>query len=158
MENVVLKRCSLCGRTKPVSEFDKHKAGKHGLRSRCKPCNRLESRNTYKRHPESYKRRAREFQKILRPYLQEVVDRLRRESGCNICGEMDVCCLDFHHLEKGVPVTRAIGKGYGAVETELAKCVILCANCHRKVHAGRATPDPEKRCRYLIPRLSKEGH
>ena len=33
-----MKKCTYCNEVKPLSEFGKHKAGKDGLRSRCKPC------------------------------------------------------------------------------------------------------------------------
>ena len=35
-----------------------------------------------------------------------------------------------------MPVSRAAHKSYKAMLAELAKCVIACANCHRKDHAG----------------------
>ncbi len=57
------------------------------------------------------------------------------------CGESDVACLEFHHRESG-------GKEFGIgsrsgitltkIQREVAKCEVLCANCHRKGHAGRA--------------------
>lgn len=33
-----MKTCRKCGETKPHSEYTKHKAGRDGLRSRCRPC------------------------------------------------------------------------------------------------------------------------
>ncbi len=60
---------------------------------------------------------------------------------CKTCGEKTAACLDFHHLEprsKDFSVSQISSWGWGAlkIEEEISKCVILCANCHRKLHAG----------------------
>lgn len=57
---------------------------------------------------------------------------------CTICG-YDKCpsAFDFHHLdprEKDFVVSAK--SSWAAIEPELKKCVLLCANCHREVHAG----------------------
>jgi 5-methylcytosine-specific restriction endonuclease McrA len=68
--------------------------------------------------------------------------------ACRGCGEaVPVALFDFHHRD---PSTKefAIGadgilRSWARVEAELAKCVLLCANCHREVHAGlRRLADP----------------
>jgi len=38
------KTCTLCGETKPLTEFGKHKLGKDGLNYWCKECNRKRGR------------------------------------------------------------------------------------------------------------------
>ena len=48
--------------------------------------------------------------------------------------------FEFHHLnawdkEFGISQDGAM-RSWQKVVTELAKCVMLCANCHREVHAG----------------------
>ena len=58
---------------------------------------------------------------------------------CLDCGESDTVCLDFHHLNpalKDYSVSELINKRYSAkkIEEEIAKCVVLCSNCHRKLH------------------------
>jgi len=57
---------------------------------------------------------------------------------CQICG-YDKCAsaFDFHHLdstEKDFDISRKMS--WATIEPELAKCALLCANCHREVHAG----------------------
>lgn len=59
---------------------------------------------------------------------------------CAICG-YDKChrALHFHHLD---PLTKKRGIGFGgckAIEDlrqEVAKCVLLCSNCHMEVEEG----------------------
>jgi ribosomal protein L44E len=61
--------------------------------------------------------------------------------SCFGCGRQGPPVIfDFHHRD---PREKAFGIGqdgiprrWESVLTELAKCVMLCANCHREVHAG----------------------
>ena len=66
---------------------------------------------------------------------------LHMGSTCHTCGRDGPPALfEFHHLdatqkdfglsEDGIPRT------WAKMMAELAKCVMLCANCHREVHAG----------------------
>lgn len=63
---------------------------------------------------------------------------LKEGKACIDCGEPDTRCLDWHHAD---PATKEFGlaqggyRGKQAVLQEIAKCIILCANCHRKRHA-----------------------
>lgn len=64
-----------------------------------------------------------------------VVDFLR-EHPCVGCGEPDILVLEFDHVSGvklgaiGEMVTR--GKSVLSVTREIAKCVVRCANCHRR--------------------------
>ena len=62
-------------------------------------------------------------------------------SSCQGCGIRGIPAIfEFHHRdaqqkefglsEEGIPRT------WAKMLAELAKCVMLCANCHREVHAG----------------------
>ncbi|MEF8801037.1 MAG: HNH endonuclease [Halolamina sp.] len=64
---------------------------------------------------------------------------LKSDSGCVQCGESDPACLDFHHTdpgEKDDALTKLVTAGYGKdrLRAECEKCIVLCANCHRKRH------------------------
>jgi hypothetical protein len=64
-----------------------------------------------------------------------------REPGC-ACGERRTACLDFHHVDptlKRFALYRALDSVWtvGDVEEELAKCIVICSNCHRCLHAKR---------------------
>jgi 5-methylcytosine-specific restriction endonuclease McrA len=65
--------------------------------------------------------------------------------GCVRCGETDTACLDFHHrnpAEKEAEIGNVARRwGSERLLAEIAKCVVLCSNCHRKFHAGRFTLD-----------------
>jgi hypothetical protein len=69
-----------------------------------------------------------------------------KRTGCAVCGEEDLRCLDLHHRDpseknarlKGKDRIRLNGLGYWELLEELSKCDVLCANCHRKEEAPDA--------------------
>jgi hypothetical protein len=67
---------------------------------------------------------------------------VERARGCSRCSEDDPRCLDFHHAKgpKLFTLAEAVSRSHSMkkVEEELAKCVVLCANCHRKEHGSMA--------------------
>jgi 5-methylcytosine-specific restriction endonuclease McrA len=87
-----------------------------------------------------------------RKYLLKAVQRRREKirlmavshkgGCCQICGyKRCIEALEFHHLD---PTQKDFGishKGYTrrweTVKEEVEKCILLCANCHREVHAGK---------------------
>ena len=68
-------------------------------------------------------------------YLQDL-----KSSGCVVCRRTDGR-LCFHHVD---PRTKLFNPSTARahcrekLNIELAKCVVLCAACHNKVHAGTA--------------------
>ncbi|MEF8818503.1 MAG: hypothetical protein V5A31_02865 [Haloferacaceae archaeon] len=61
----------------------------------------------------------------------------RASDGCKRCDESRPWCLDFHHPdEKHDGIARMVSdrRPLGAIEGELERCELLCANCHRMEH------------------------
>jgi hypothetical protein len=58
---------------------------------------------------------------------------------CRVCGEGHPECLSFHHVDPKTKsaVVSSLWKEPGAehVLAELPKCVLICRNCHARVHA-----------------------
>jgi hypothetical protein len=68
---------------------------------------------------------------------RKILDAFKSEKGCYYCGESEAVVLDFHHVfDKRFTVTSALEthKSLDEILTEIRKCVILCANDHRRVH------------------------
>lgn len=63
---------------------------------------------------------------------------LLKASGCIDCGETHPATLDFHHRdpsEKKATIARLLSvSSITTIQTEIAKCDLLCSNCHRKRH------------------------
>jgi hypothetical protein len=88
--------------------------------------------------------------KSRRKYLIEAVRKRRKKvremaiaikgGPCDRCG-YDRCleALEFHHEEKGLKDFGISARGYTRswekIKQELEKCTLLCANCHREIHA-----------------------
>lgn len=72
--------------------------------------------------------------------IREKINKIKSDLGCCICNEKCAFCLDFHHKDPNLKintVSRLIReKGWQTISSEIEKCIVLCANCHRKVHAG----------------------
>lgn len=79
------------------------------------------------------------------------VEELKKKSKCANCPENHIGCLDFHHLdESNKEFTISSGSlsiSRSRLIKEIAKCIILCSNCHRKLHYEKrkivgSTPRP----------------
>ncbi len=69
------------------------------------------------------------------------IGHIKLERGCADCGYREhACALDFDHLP-GEPKVFTLAYGYkypwSMVLLEIAKCEVVCANCHRVRTAGR---------------------
>ena len=68
---------------------------------------------------------------------------LAKDRPCSDCSQrFDPCCMDFHHItgKKLFAVGSELHRTEKAIREEIAKCIVLCANCHRlrhKLGAGR---------------------
>jgi len=81
-----------------------------------------------------------ERKREIKTWLRE----LKNTMECEACGEKEPICLDFHHEDeknKEHNISNMIKKGFSKnrIMEEIEKCVVLCANCHRKYHAGLIT-------------------
>jgi transcription elongation factor Elf1 len=94
-------------------------------------------RDWYNKNKQKQLERQEKRKKEIRVWFNKYKQSLK----CEYCGENDSCCLDFHHnnpnkKEKAVSVL--VGTYSKArILKEIEKCAVLCANCHRKLHAGR---------------------
>ena len=98
----------------------------------------LAKRRDYDSLPEVKKRRREnnepKRQARIQMNNQECLRRL--SNGCIECGELDILVLEFDHPDdviktKGISQIRKNGLLKDLI-IELDKCVVLCANCHRR--------------------------
>ena len=112
-------KCCICGET-DITKFYNHKQ-----KTRCKKC-------TIAR----MKQRTQNFKtKLLKLY---------GDDKCQIC-KYDKCyqALEFHHLnpkEKEFDIAQMLRKSSilneDIIKEELKKCILVCSNCHREIHAN----------------------
>lgn len=67
----------------------------------------------------------------MRKELREYIDGIKSEKGCKDCGIKNPVVLQFHHRD-GIGNGHYVGRLHAKylVDREIAKCDILCANCH----------------------------
>lgn len=130
-----MKVCNKCGLSKDESEFNKNKAKSDGLQARCKLCNSnylkihyVDNKDIYKKHRKIRKDRTLTWLSELKSILK-----------CSRCPEDEIVCLDFHHIdakEKEYNISYMANTSFSKdmILKEIDKCIILCANCHRKEH------------------------
>jgi predicted DNA-binding protein YlxM (UPF0122 family) len=137
-----MKQCSKCKRELPLDNFHSCPTRKDSLNHKCKDCANEGARASYKKHALKAKERAADS----RDWLYGLISEIKSKYSCCICGEKEGCCLDFHHIndDKLDSVSEFVQKkSPQAIFDEINKCVVVCANCHRKIHI-KNLPCPEQ--------------
>lgn len=146
--NLMGKKCEKCGNTnifnldfhhkKPVEKTDKIsnllKAPWEKLRNEIVKC-KLLCRNC---HRETHNLNSKN--KIAKQKLLQI----KHEIKCSKCGyDKNLAALEFHHANKNKKInlfTKCSYRNNEKIKTdkillkELNKCIILCSNCHNKIH------------------------
>ena len=103
-------KCKICGET-DSRQFSNH-------RSVCKSCN---------------------TKRCVAYGVQKKKELIKSKGGkCSICGyDKYYGALEFHHLDPQDKTENIMNAHKWAKKPdELAKCIIVCANCHREIHGG----------------------
>jgi len=90
----------------------------------------------YLAHIKECKQRAYRYQIFSRKRNFALINKIKREQGCKDCGLRDPRCLDFDHRpgtikRNTVTALANMGLSEKALMTEINKCEVRCANCHR---------------------------
>lgn len=136
-----MKHCNSCNLDKEEIEFSKRKlrSGKEILQAICKSCNKIAHRKHYVENKQDYIEKARKNSKK----NVELVNKIKEETPCKDCNNFYPCyVMDFDHLRDKLygiaSITRA--KSKKTLLDEIAKCEVVCSNCHRirthKRHMG----------------------
>ena len=141
------KRCPKCKITKDIIHFTKDKKAKDGLSWQCRECkkqydDKRRSNPIIRKHINTlainryYQNRERYKKYALRDYykIKDFINTIKLGLGCKICGYNEHAeALVFHHRN---PKEKEFNIGNVRVSRkrllkEIAKCDVLCANCHR---------------------------
>jgi len=122
-----MKKCSGCKELLPLDSFSPRKETRDGRRAKCRDCTRWSK--------QEYKARAYAW----------VMD-IKMTSGCVDCGyRKHPDALDFDHLPgfvKSFSIGSRMFTKRATLEAEIAKCEVVCANCHRIRTAKRRKATP----------------
>jgi hypothetical protein len=133
-----MKRCSKCKIEKDSSDFNKKTRNKDGLQAQCKECLKEIHKKHYEEKTQYYKNKAAKNNLLYRiRNLEYMVNYLVRHS-CVDCGENDPTILEFdHRSDKSYDVSTMTTFALSKLDSEIAKCDVRCANCHRRKTANQ---------------------
>lgn len=127
-----MKTCYRCYEDKPTKEMQVRKGKVLGV---CKGCYEKHYANLCKSEKELRKTKREADKRSRNRRRQFVLNHLKR-NPCTDCGENDIIVLEFDHLnpkEKFKEVAKIVANGTTKqLKEEVAKCEVVCANCHRK--------------------------
>lgn len=131
-----LRRCSRCGELRSLPDFSYRnmRAGERAYY--CRPCRVAYRRAHYETNRSDYIRRAMtEVQLKKEDVLLKMFEYLGRHP-CVDCGETDLGVLEFDHVDrstKSMNIASMIGsRNWRSIMSEVQKCEVRCANCHRR--------------------------
>ena len=101
----------------------------------------------YLNNKERIKEKSRTYGKVNRDKIRDKQAHRKQEAvlllgnKCNICSQtVHPAAFDFHHInpnEKEKSIKDLLNCSWSRLKVELAKCVLLCANCHREYHYNK---------------------
>lgn len=130
------KLCTCCQVIKPVTDFRFKNKAENIRATWCKPCfsayEKKKWRNSEDRRTSQYTN-----QKARREHARKYIWDYLREHPCITCGETDPRVLEFDHIDpktKSFQLADGPRKGYSVdtIQSEMDKCQVMCANCHRR--------------------------
>ncbi len=125
-----MKICGLCKVEKEISEFHKNSKKIDGLQSECKSCKSTRYKGYYSNDRLRYFKNA----ELARNRANELI-RSKKDVPCTDCGiKYPYYVMDFDHLglEEKIECVARMTRSYKKLEKEIAKCEVVCSNCHRE--------------------------
>jgi hypothetical protein len=134
-----MRRCGRCREWKPVGDFSWRRKARGQRDNYCRPCRADYKQEHYRIHRRRYIDQAKRRKKALAAERLRYLLAYLREHPCVDCGESDPVVLEFDHLrDKKFGIAQGIrDREWQSVLDEIAKCEVVCANCHRRRTARR---------------------
>lgn len=131
-----MKRCAKCGQFKDESEFSWRYEDQGILQKACKTCRKEENAQWYDRHKDEHRDNVRQRKSDVREEAQRFVYEYLSYQTCVDCGEYDFAVLTFDHVRgvKKKEISRMVADGDSirTIQEEIAKCEVVCFNCHMR--------------------------
>lgn len=137
------KICCKCKEEKDLKEFSKNKTRRDGHSSCCRQCHSVYHKKWHEKNKTQRRTDIKDYKIASRNWLHKY----KLTLTCSRCPENHPATLDFHHIngdEKEINLGSAGRMGWSItrIKKEIAKCIVLCANCHRKHHAADVGSTP----------------
>jgi hypothetical protein len=133
------RSCGRCGELKPIAAFNWRRKAIGQLDNMCRPCRAAYKREHYEANKQRYIDQAAASQRKLRLERTILLIEFFKEHPCADCGEQDPVVLEFDHLrDKLFDISHSLPyRNWQSILNEIAKCDVVCANCHRRRTAQR---------------------
>lgn len=132
------KVCIGCSQDLSLELFSFKDRNRGVFQSRCKICYNEYNREYYQKG-EKLKQLTR-VRKNQKKHAARYKD-WKTDQSCVVCGEDSPECIDLHHVDPSVKegtISQMINRwSWDRIQEEIKKCIIVCSNCHRKIHSGR---------------------
>ena len=124
---MALRECRECGYASDnLEDFRKARNSKYGRDNLCSKCASNAANERLRKR-------------------KELIDDIKRGRPCEICGHsFPPCAMDFHHKhksEKSFNIGNAKGVPLETLMKEIQQCMLVCACCHRILHAETGDDD-----------------
>ncbi|HEY2714992.1 MAG TPA: hypothetical protein VGI73_02095 [Solirubrobacterales bacterium] len=133
------RRCGRCGETKSIEEFAWRRKLKGQRDNYCRPCRADYKQEHYAANRQRYIDAAQARRRtVVAKRIGLLLDYFA-DHPCKDCGETDPLVLGFDHLrDKEFSISKGlVDRNWQSVLDEIAKCEVVCANCHRRRTAKR---------------------
>lgn len=122
--------CTRCKKEKSLSCFGKRRY-RENIRwsTECKVCLKIHNNTYYAAHAQQIQKN---HKRLVKPKYALIVQAKSRP--CKDCGGLfPPCVMDFDHVrgKKLFDVGNGRSRSEAAIAEEIAKCEVICANCHR---------------------------
>lgn len=124
-----MKVCTKCNTAKELTEFRPQKRYSQGVYCWCRDCERIYGNKRYAKNPELGKARQLRLQAKRRVILNEL-----KLQPCKDCGNVyHPVAMDFDHVRGEKFRNLSVMMSYSEEKflEEVAKCEVVCSNCHR---------------------------
>ena len=122
-----MKKCFRCQQNKPEVDFVRNK-------NMCRSCKSIYNREHYERNKTKYLEKAKRNNASYIERNRRFVYEYLLSNPCVDCGESNPVLLEFdHQKDKTSTVSSLIHQcaSIDTIKTEISKCQVRCANCHR---------------------------
>lgn len=141
-------RCGTTDRAEFIPSAIKASENPKGTRKAgavCRPCQRAYRKAWASTRPGYWAK----FRRKRKANYRELLNNIKTQAGCVGCGENHVACLEFHHrdqAQKAFTISIAVARTWPlqSILAEVAKCDVICANCHRKHHYDELGKVPDR--------------
>ena len=119
------KLCPKCGQILPLENFSKKGKGRC---HKCKACQRLYSKDHYSKNKQRHLDKHWRYHKSVIAYIREY----KNQTPCMDCKlRFHFSAMDFDHVNGAKKFILSRCHSMPQAKLEMAKCELVCSNCHR---------------------------